>query len=395
MATLPQRKDYEMRFTSKEDFKSFLMENSNLLGIDGWKNGKFSIRNETTPSCIINKGWFYDCGSGKSGNIIDLIINANSFGSDIESFKKACRLAEDMLNMPRTGNYSGIANSQEKDRVYLPKMEENILEKYRENKKQNIALFEYIVKGLCRNLTKDLTDYVVKKLDISLYIEEVTTKNNFTFIDKRVFIPTYNKNNEVFNFVAYNRKSKLKAIKRKEGKPSLFGENFIPLYKKDVLWVEGDSDYVHSQALDIHSITAGSASIRINSFLPQLKGKNIHFIVDNDKAGAQAIARWFLEIKEFNKNVNNIDKIGMNFLWWSSLSVEKAKSIIFEEIKSKLTRNLDPELQKKLFSFSKEIKLTPIINDIYPRKKGYDFTDFIKDYGIEETKRVFSNFISK
>ncbi len=393
MGKLPQRKDFETRFLSKEDFKSFLMENSNVLGIDLWKNGKFSIRNETTPSCIVNNGWYYDYGTGKSGNIIDLIINANSLGSDTEGFKQACRKAEDLLNMPRTGNYSGISNYEEIQKEYLPELSEDILNQYSKNKEENEQLFNSITKGLCRNLSKQLTSYVIEKLNISLYIEEVTTKNGFSFIDKRAFVPLYDKDKKVFNFVAYNRSSGLKAIKRKGGKPALSGEDFIEQYDKNILWVEGDSDYVHSQALDIQSVTGGSASIRIKSFLPQLKGKNIHFIVDNDAAGATAIARWFLEIKDYNVEADEKDKIGMKFFWWSSLSKDKALDIFKDEIEKRLTSKLDPNIQEKVYKYTKEMKLTSIIKDNYPRKKGYDFTDFVGDFGIERTKEVFSKFI--
>ena len=392
MNSLPQRKDFENRFLSKSDFREFLMEHSNTLGIDGWKNGKFSIRNESTPSCIVNQGWFYDYGTGKSGNIIDLIMHSRGLSDDIEGFKQACRIAEDLLNMPRTGNYSGTAQRVEEEKEYLPPMEKSVLDQYMQNKHQQRWLFDKLYAGLARYLNQEQKNKVEQKLNISLMIENVTTKNGFSFIDKRAFVPFPNENGEVNNFCGYNRESSLKAIKRKDGKPSLAGEPFLNEYGKYILWNEGDSDFVHAVGFDLCSVTAGSASIRIKRFLPKLKGRIIAFNVDNDKAGALAIARWFIEILDFNKDLDDSEKIKPLFLWWSDRSYKKMYDIVQDEVKKVFTRRLEPQLQMKVHETLKKLKIQVILNDGIIRKKGYDFTDFVGEFGEEGVNKVFKSF---
>jgi len=392
MATrLPQRKDYETRFTSKADFREFLMQHSSQLGIIAWKNGKFAIRDEKTPSCFVNEGWYYDYGLGESGNIIDLVMHAHGLSNDIEGFKQACRIAEELLNMPRvvTGNLE--YNNSYIEKEYLPELPVEKLKEYENNKQKNQQLFKKLLDGLARMLPEDKKQYVSEKLQLSLMIEEVETKTGFKFIDKRIFMPFFDKNGKVQNYCAYNRDSKLKAIKRKDGLPMLAGVN--QLNSKKVLFVEGDSDYVHTQAYDLPSVTAGSASMKIGRFLSELKGKIVYFTPDNDRAGAEAIARWSLEIQKFNdEQEDDGDKIKAIFFWWSDRSLKIAKKTIREKVEKHFLKSGELNVAMKTAKTIKRITIKTTLNDGIVRKKGYDFVDFLEEFGesgIDFFKKFF------
>lgn len=383
---LPQRKDFEAHFHSKQDFQAFLLQHSSELGIHAWKNNKFAFRqDENTPSCTVNAGWFYDHGSGKSGNIIDLIMLGRGLSDNIEGFKEACRVAEDMLKMPRTADYNGLAaNSYQATRTFQPYVTAEKRNEWMNNKTQNRQLFDALFHGLSRNLNDQQRSMVEQKLEIGLSIENVVVNqgkaDEFSFVDRRALLPFIDKDNLVWNYCGYNRNSKLKGTKRKDSKPSMAGENFIRSYGKNILWVEGDSDYVHSHGFELNSVTAGSASMRVTQFLPQLHGKDIYFLVDNDMAGATAIARWHQEILEYNKTMSKDEQINGHFLWWSDRSYPKAISEIKRLIGEHFTKLLLPSAEHLTEESIASLNISIMLNDGVIRKKGYDFTDFIEEF---------------
>ena len=401
MANLPQRSDFEAKFTSKEDFKAFLMQHSSMLGIHAWKNGKFAYRqDEATPSCIPNQGWFYDFGSGKSGNIIDLIMLGHNLGSDTEGFKSACRIAEDMLNMPRTNDYNGLAtNNNSFEKVYKPAIDPEEIVQWKNNKLLNKGLFDSLYQGLARNLTPERRDFAENKLDIGLLIEDVVLNkgenNEYSFTDRRVIIPFIEESGDVFNYCAYNRNSKLKGRKRTDGKPALAGEHLIKSFGSNVLWAEGDSDYVHAHGYDLDAVTAGSASMRITQFLPKLHKKTIYFLVDNDLAGATAIARWHVEIMEHNASLQmKEDAIIGKFLWWSDVSFNKAKIEIERLIHSYYVKKMVPNHNELAYKAIQLLDLSTLLNDGIVRKKGYDLVDYISEFGKSSLQWFESMFKS-
>jgi len=399
---LAQRKDFELAFGSKEDFRAFLMQHSSMLGIYAWKNGKFSFRSEeNTPSCTVNAGWFYDHGSGKSGNILDLIMLGRGLSNDTQGFKEACRVAEEMLNIPRNNSVNGLAsnNYTTVEKIFQPSISDSKRNEWYTNKINYPEIFYPLFQGLSRNLNEEQRKKVEEKLEIGLSIEEVIfnkgKSNQTSFIDRRALLPFIDSDNLVWNYCAYNRNSKLKGAKRKDGKPSVAGENLIKYYQRDILWVEGDSDYVHAQGFDLNAVTAGSASMRITQFLPKFKGKNIYFLVDNDKAGATAIARWHNEIREYNETVSSEDKVTGYFLWWSdksyNLAITETKRLINDYYVKKLLPNAE-QLANQSIS---ELNISIMINDGIVRKKGYDLTDYIFEFKGQAMEWFYSKFKTK
>jgi hypothetical protein len=291
-----------------------------------------------------------------------------------------------MLNMPRTNDYGGLAsNNSTLNKTFKPAYEETKLVEWQTNKKLNRELFDGLFHGLARNLSKPQKDYVEDKLSIGLSIDEIIlnrgTKDEYRFISRRCLVPFFDKNNLVWNYCAYDRNSKLKGAKRKGGKPALAGENFIKSYGKNILWVEGDSDYIHAQGFGLDSVTAGSASMRITQFLPNLRGKSIYFLVDNDKAGADAIARWHTEILEYNETVSPEEAVSPVFLWWSDRSYRKARQSINSWIESYYEKKLLPNFKQLAKNSQKNLLISVMLNDGLIRKKGYDLVDYIGEFG--------------
>ncbi len=410
------RQDIRNRFSSPAEYREFLKENAGVFGIQGWKGAFFDLRGENSPSVQANLGWWCDHGVGETGDTIDLIAKGQNLNlSNKEDFIKAMRIAEEIFGISTESTYvpqgqKFVPNTYNKEEEYKDPVSQTEIDSWYKNRREDPKLFADLASGLLRNLNKKEKLVAVKELSLGLSIETKEVKDEQgnvlrTYIDKRVLLPEIDENNKVPNYYAYKRGSNVKGLKRTSGKPMLAGINRIKTYNKSIpiIFNEGHSDYAHSTGLELHPVTAGSASMKIDPYLPFFKGRMIHFYLDNDSAGATAIARWMLSIIAFNKDLPENEKILFKFFWWSKATLNRALDQLEETIKKHLEREgkiVDSiererliELLDKQGYLPKELwNLECIFNDDRILKKGYDFTDFIEE---ERGNSIFEEVISR
>lgn len=394
---LPSRQELVNACGDKRAFAELLRNNSGALGIVKWNTWQFfDIRGERRPSVQVNAGWCYDHGTAQRYELIDLIAAARGLTlSDLDQFKEAAREAELMITGKTSSDYSGKTNEAAYvEPEYLPAVTREEIAVWYQNKAKEKKLFDSLLDGFMRSSTPEEKTFAIKYCHFGLYSEEKETKTGDKYTDKRLMIPYINKDGEVFSWGAYRRESKLKILKRKEGKPSLAGEHLLKIFDKNVpvLWNEGDGDWATSIGLGIQAVTGGSASMRITPFLPVLAGFTVYFMPDNDEAGASALARWIVEIYQYNLGKPYEDQVHAKFLWWSKFTWNMAKKHAVERWRKELERtgmlaaSLDESSIIKAVGVGFDDVIVIETTDIL--KKGYDFVDFASN-----RDELFNNFV--
>lgn len=395
---LPSRQELVSLCGDKFQFAELLMNNTSQLGINKWQ-GKFffDLRGERKPSVQVNAGWCFDHGSSERFDLVDLVARAKGLNTnDLEQFKEAIREAELMITGRNEASYAGITNTYVNQQEYLPAVPRDEIQQWYRNKNLNPEKFHTLLAGLMRSSSDEERAIAVARAHFGLYIEDkVSKKTSQTYKDERLLIPYVSSKGEVFSYGAYRRESKVKILKRSQGKPSLAGEHLISSFdrSKPVLWTEGDGDYATALGLGINAVTCGSASMKITSFLPALAGMDVWFLPDNDEAGAKALARWKVEVKDYNDSVEQADQVTAHFLWWSSITWNKAKEVVVDTYRKALERGgmLASSIpEEKIFEHLKvTLDDVVIIETKGVLKKGYDFVDF-----AATRDELFNNFVS-
>lgn len=395
---LPSRQELVNSCGDKRTFSDLLKTNAGALGIISWNGWQFfDIRGERRPSVQVNAGWCYDHGTGERYELIDLIARSRNLNlSDLDQFKEAAREAELMITGKTSSEYTGKTNEAAYyEPEYLPAMSRDEISVWYKNKKTESGLVKSLLNGFMRASTEEEKAFADKYCHFGLYSEEKETRAGDKYTDKRLLIPYIDADGSVHSWGAYRRESKVKILKRKQGRPSLAGEHLLKLFDKNlpILWNEGDGDWCTSIGLGIQAVTCGSASMRITPFLKVLTGRTVYFLPDNDEAGAGALARWIVEVYQFNLDKPKEEQVNAKFLWWSKHTWNMAKKFAIERWRKELEKtgmiaaSLDDESIIRAVGVGFDDVI--IIETTEILKKGYDFVDFAGNRG-----ELFENFVS-
>jgi hypothetical protein len=383
-------------YASEADTFSFIEANASALGVYNVdsRTKKFSIRSERTPSAkarpnlsLIDFG-----GDGVTKDLVAHLQDELGY-----SFPDAVKLLADLAGVPVEGNVEvkrvAPPTPIKKKVIYLYPFKDEVLKSYIDNSFKKPSIFKELVGGLCRECSIKEMRKAVKLFQIGLseFTHKKGEKNGQT--EYRLFIPEKNLKGEALGCFRYNRNLTPKGLLRsgfeKDGveyraKRVLFGSHLIPLFnnEKPIIFTEGHSDCVVNNAKGIASVTSGSATTPIpEEGLEALKGREVHFFYDCDLAGMKGLHKKIAQIKAFNANQNESDKIRYKIFWW-------AKSFIDKKTKQKV----ETEALYKALNEKEELSFVYSELKIFSQEEvagGYDFIDFHRDFKIHSNYESF------
>lgn len=254
---------------------------------------KTSIRNERTPSCIINdNGSLHDFGSGWHGDLAQLLVDFKGY-----KISDALKKAKELLNLPVKNDFHNFKDSK------VLTIDEPINEKFIDNflleRKQNFQEFSKLLKLALPSLDAKARNEIAKKYQIGY-----SKKAN------RLIMPIRDEFGKVQNLWKYNALKNPKCTFTKNRRRIPFNLKDLMNYKNSdeyILLCEGEKDVLNAIGNGYKALTLGSATSKINNYLNFFRDLKILIVYDYDEPGINNANLVAMRLKEVAKKVKILD----------------------------------------------------------------------------------------
>lgn len=254
---------------------------------------KTSIRDERTPSCVINNnGSLHDFGSGWHGDLAQLLVDFRGY-----AISDALKKAKELLNLPIKNDFHNFKDSK------VLTIDEPINEKFIDNflleRKQNFQEFSKLLKFALPSLDTKTRNEMAKKYQIGY-----SKKAN------RLIMPVRDEFKKAQNLWKYNNALNPKCTFTKNRKRIPFNLKDLMNYKNSdeyILLCEGEKDVLNALGCGYKAVTLGSATSKIDNYLNLFKDLKILIVYDYDEPGIKSANLIAKELKEITKKVKILD----------------------------------------------------------------------------------------